>query len=100
MDDYLLAAKLSAKLLKYESCSAFMNDTMAGLTQNQLQILCNQTDFSNYTTVTELSHVCEFEYSEEWVEFMKRPSLSDLQMAQLCDRENPSLGQLLATSRK
>lgn len=36
LDDYLLAAKLSAKLLKFESCAAFMNDTMSGVTAEQL----------------------------------------------------------------
>lgn len=35
LDDYLLAAKLSAKLLQQESCEAFFNETMSALKSEQ-----------------------------------------------------------------
>jgi hypothetical protein len=61
MSEYLIAAKVSAKLINQApSCMDFMNNTIGSISDTQINRICTTIDFRNYSSVSNLVNVCEF----------------------------------------
>lgn len=57
-------------------------------------------DFKNYSTVANLIDVCEFEYTDNWVQFKERTTLNNLQMMQFCDRNVNSMFTVMVQAQE
>ena len=90
--ELLLLSKVADKMGRiYQSCPKFAKEIIGDATEDQIAWVCKNVDLSKPDSLLTLVNVCDYEFGLEWTQLQTNASLTELQMIQLCDRNNPSL---------